>query len=1128
MTLPENEPDPRPDDKNDQARDSQLDSNQKIKKLISANQDESQPGWRPPAQNNNPNASGGWYGEGEPPFNDHAANDKQSTFNLSSLFSNNPTQVILPVSRDNETTIPPQETKPAGIPITRPPERDVNATRVLPVTPATSFKSTDRQDQPFQQPTQRSKPASTQKIRNTQSVGNTNKPAENDRPSSLKTGLGCFLQGFIFCLFSFAIILVVLASITVYQYFSLINNSSFPDVKNLKQHASTFETTKIYDRNGNMLYELLDPNAGRRTYIPLNKISPYLIAATIATEDKEYYNHPGFDPLAITRALWQNYTTGEVVSGASTITQQLARSFLLSSTERNEKTVQRKAKEIVLASEMTRMYSKEEILELYLNENNYGNLSYGIEAAAETYFNTTADKLTLGQAAFLAGLPQAPSVYDINTNRDATLNRQKQVLVLMYQTSQEKSCIYVSTNVEKVCITPEIVIQGAKEIENYQFSLPQNNMSHPHWVNYIRSVLEQQFGTQTIYMSGFSVVTTLDATLQQKAEEVVKNQVQKLADLNVKGGALVAINPATGEILAMVGSPDFNNQDAAGQINMAITPRQPGSSIKPLTYVAAFEKGWTPSTLIWDIPSEFPPSGNPSDPNPPYKPVNYDGRFHGPVLVRDALANSYNIPAVKTLRFVGIYDDPATKEADGFINFASRLGITTLDRKDYGLSLTLGGGDVPLLELTSAYGVFANAGKRVPPISILKIVNFKGETVYENPQAQPQQVVRPEHAYLMSSILSDNHARTPMFGSNSVLHQAFNVAVKTGTTNDFRDNWTIGYTPDLVVGVWVGNPDYTPMRNTTGLTGAAPIWSEFMQFAIQKLTGGNPAPFVRPPGISEKIICGLSGTEPSDGCPTQKSEIFASDQLPLSKGNDFWQKTNIDTWTGNRASPTCSDYMEEKSVLNITDTDARKWIQNTNEGKVWAANIGFKENITFMPEKECSNSDPRPNIYFEALNEGQTITNSPLDIYAIIDATANFKDFNLEYGKGDKPTEWTSLLSGVTTKYQNPDRIYTWNVDKIEPGLYTLRIYLHSTDDGRFAEKDIHLNIAVPTLTVIASPTFTSTPIFTPTPTVASTLTFTPTTTATFPVAASLTPTIIATTPVPTVLPLPTLTPTSH
>ncbi len=355
-------------------------------------------------------------------------------------------------------------------------------------------------------------------------------------------------------------------------------------------------------------------------------------------------------------------------------------------------------------------------------------------------------------------------------------------------------------------------------------------------------MLETEYDSQTIYHSGFTIYTTIDPQLQEKAEKIVKKQIDDLADRHVTDGALVAIQPSTGEILAMVGSADFYNEAISGQINMAVSPRQPGSSIKPLTYVAAFEKGWTPSTLIWDVPSEFPPSGNPDDQRPPYKPVNYDGNFHGPVTVRDALANSFNVPAVKTLNFIGIYDNPATPEKEGFIEFARKLGITTLTRDDYGLSLTLGGGDVSLLEMTGAFGAYANNGVLVPRVAITKIVDYQGKVVFEYKPDPGKQVVRPEHAYLISSILSDREARVPMFGSDPVINLSFTVAVKTGTTNDFRDNWTLGYTPDLAVGVWVGNADYTPMNNTTGLTGAAPIWAQFMEFGISKLTGGNPIP----------------------------------------------------------------------------------------------------------------------------------------------------------------------------------------------------------------------------------------------------------------------------------------------
>ncbi|MBS3751337.1 MAG: transglycosylase domain-containing protein, partial [Anaerolineales bacterium] len=609
-------------------------------------------------------------------------------------------------------------------------------------------------------------------------------------------GLGCFLRMAVISAFVFVILAIVLGSFGMYHYNRVA--SSLPDVDNLREQAAQFETTRILDREGGELYEILDPNAGRRTYVPLEEISPYLVAATIATEDSHFYSHPGYDIFAIARAFWSNLVSDEIVSGASTITQQLTRILLFSPEERTRQTYTRKLREAILAAEITRRYSKDEILELYLNEIYYGNLSYGVEAAAETYFRTSAKKLDLAQASFLAGIPQLPSIYDIYTNRELTLNRHEQVLVSMYQASQEQGCIYVSNNQQGICISAGDAASAAEKIQEYEFKAPQGEMRYPHWVNYVRSLLEDRYEAQTIYRSGFTVHTTLDPTLQDTAQEVVREKIDSLDDRHrVSNGALVAMEPSSGEILAMVGSANFNNEEIEGEINMALRPRQPGSAIKPLTYLASFEEGWTPATLIWDVPSEFPPSGDPNDPRPPYKPVNYDERFHGPVTVRDALANSYNVPAVKTLDFVGIYDDPSTPEEEGLVPFARRMGISTFNRDDYGLSLTLGGGEVTLRELTAAYATMANGGRQIPPVVITKIEDYQGNLVYEHQTPSGEQIIRPEHAFLISSILSDNEARTPAFGPNSVLNLPFQAAAKTGTTNDFRDNWTMGYTPDL-------------------------------------------------------------------------------------------------------------------------------------------------------------------------------------------------------------------------------------------------------------------------------------------------------------------------------------------
>lgn len=914
-------------------------------------------------------------------------------------------------------------------------------------------------------------------------------PPNQSAEFNWRKGLGCFLRIAVLSLFLISLVVLCAGSLVLYQYYSIARE--LPNVQELRLKASQFETTRIYDRNGNVLYEILDPNAGRRTYVTLDKVSPYLVAATIATEDKEFYSHPGFDVLAILRAFLQNYQSGEIVSGASTITQQLARNLLFTSEERSLRTYERKIREAVLAAEITRVYSKDEILELYLNESYYGNLAYGVEAAAQTYFGTSADKLSLSQAAFLAGLPQAPYIYDVYTNPESTLKRQEDVLVLMYEASQEQGCIYVSNNPQRVCMDPVAAATAATELKSYQFNTPDVQLRYPHWVNYIRTLLEAQYDPQTIYRSGFSVYTTLDPGLQEAAQNIISQQVANLADRHATNGALVAIRPTTGEILAMVGSADFYDESISGQVNMAVSPRQPGSAMKPLTYTAAFEKGWTPATLIWDVPSEFTPSGQADDPGPTYIPTNYDEKFHGPVRVRSALANSYNIPAIKTLKYIGIYDDPETPQEDGMVAMARRLGISTLNRPDYGLSLTLGGGEVTLLELTGAYATYANSGRRVPLVAITQILDYQGNLVYQHQPVVGEQVIRPEHAYLISDILSDNRARTPAFGSNSVLYLPFQVAAKTGTTNDFRDNWTLGYTPDVAVGAWVGNADYTPMQNISGVQGAAPVWSEFMQIAVQQLTGGQATPFSRPGGVVEKVICEVSGTEPSQWCPEQSTELFAADQPPLPKDQDLWQKTVVDTWTGFEASDDCSEFTDELFTINVSDTWAKKWIRKEGQGKNWAEEMGFEVPVTFTPSRECRADDPRPILSIKAPEDGETIRSNPLSIFGQAYATSWFDFYELYFGLGAKPVKW-ELLQKKKSPVNDVEELFEWDLKELPAGEVTLRLYMHSKEDTH-AELKVSLNLQVPTPT----PTPTNTPTPTPTPTNTPTPTLTPTPTNT-------------------------------
>ncbi|MGQ9625906.1 MAG: penicillin-binding protein 1C, partial [Anaerolineae bacterium] len=689
----------------------------------------------------------------------------------------------------------------------------------------------------------------------------------------------------------FAALFACFIAAIVLVYVSLA--ASLPEPQELLSRSSPFRSTRIYDRSGNLLYEILDPHGGRRIVMRLPQISPYLRQATIATEDKNFYRHSGVDPFSLARAVWQNLNAGEVVSGGSTIPQQLARLVFLSPEERMQRTIWRKVKEAFLAAEITRRYSKEALLEIYLNEIYYGNLAYGIEAAAQTYFGKRALDLTLAEAALLAGLPQSPSFYDPFTRPEAAKKRQKVVLNLM---------------VREGYISPAEA-QSAWE-EELSYAPFRAEVRAPHFTGYVRQLLEEKYGSDVLYRSGFQVYTTLDLRMQAIAERVVREELTALAGKHVTNAALVALRPDTGEILAMVGSADFFNTAIGGQVNVALRPRQPGSAIKPITYLAAFEKGWTPATLIMDVETDFPDGAN-----PPYKPVNYDGRFHGPVLVRTALGSSYNVPAVKTLQFVGL---PAMLE------MAHRLGIRSLNRPDYGLSLTLGGGEVTLLELTSAYAVLANGGRRVPPVAVLRLEDGSGHVIEEYRPPPGEQVISAQHAYLITDILADNEARTPAFGPNSVLRLSRPAAVKTGTTTDFRDAWTVGYTSGLVAGVWVGNSDNSPMQNVPGSRGAAPIWHNFMEEA---LAGTSPHNFPRPPGIETIEICADSGTRPSPACPHRKMEIFAAGQGPFGPERDLHQFVKIDRSTGQLATLSCPPELVEERYYIVFPPEYRRWAE---------------------------------------------------------------------------------------------------------------------------------------------------------------------------------------------------------
>ncbi|HET6314652.1 MAG TPA: PBP1A family penicillin-binding protein, partial [Chloroflexia bacterium] len=638
-----------------------------------------------------------------------------------------------------------------------------------------------------------------------------------------------------------------------------------PSVDNVHAGGIQFETSRIFDRYGNLLYELYDTEMGKRTYVNIERMPQDLINATIAVEDSSFQENNGVDPLGIIRAAYINYTN-QGTSGGSTITQQVVRRILLP--EKDEKTLLRKLREAILAVRMTEKYPKEKILEIYMNEIYYGSLSYGVAAAADTYWGRQVKDLSLAQAAMLAGLPQAPGEYDLNVNFDLAKLRQKIVLDLM--------------------VKNEFVTQEQADLAYAEDIRPRPLPAHvaadaPHFVEYARQMLIEKYGVEVALRGGLRVVTTIDLEWQAEAEKIAAQQIQNLRRQGASNAGLVAINPRTGEILAMVGSVDYSNP-VYGQVNVATSLRQPGSSFKPITYAAALERGdYNPYTILPDLPVKYANGTSMA-----YIPRNYDGRFHGPVTMKAALANSFNIPAVKVLEDVGM---PAV------LDLAHRMGITTLnDPERYGLSLTLGGGEVRLVDMTAAFATFANYGYRVPATPFLKVVDGDGKVLEEVDLERPvgEQVLNPGVAFQISSMLSDNQARTPIFGANSPLHiPGIEAAVKTGTTDDSKDAWTMGYTPALAVGVWVGNNDGRRMGNVAGAIGAAPIWHNFIKkvYSDPKLKARLYAPgrdsveehFAPAPGMIRAAVCAVSGKAPTSACTHLRHEYVTPENLPTEE-----------------------------------------------------------------------------------------------------------------------------------------------------------------------------------------------------------------------------------------------------
>lgn len=729
-------------------------------------------------------------------------------------------------------------------------------------------------------------------------------------------------------------------------------------------------STVFYDKDGKILYEMYkDKN---RLPVAGADIGDYVKKATVAVEDKNFYSHKGISETGIIRAFLST-ALGRGVQGGSTITQQLIKNVLLDAS----RTPSRKIKEAILAMETERRYTKDQILEMYLNEAPYGGSFYGIGTAARSYFGKEPKDLTLVESAILAGLPQNPTIYSpfIGKN-NLWKGRAKEVLRRMREDG------YITKTQEA---------DAVKNVDKVVFTEPKTPIGAPHFVFYIKDQIEKEFGSKLIEQ-GVKIKTTLSVDAQKTAETVVKEEIGKLKDYSVGNGAAVVLDSQTGEVLAMVGSYDYND-DKYGKFNAALGLRQPGSAMKPITYTAAFEKGYTPATILMDVKTVFPQQGQED-----YIPVNYDGKFRGPVQIRFALGNSLNVPAVKMVAMVGVRD---------FLQKASDMGLDTFAPTDenlrrFGLSITLGGGETTLLNLTQAFTVFANGGTRRDISAVTEISDYKGKILYKKTRPNEKKVLSPEISFLISHILSDNNARMDEFGPNSYLViPGKTVAVKTGTTDDKRDNWAMGYTKSITVGVWVGNNDNSPMNQkiASGETGASPIWHRIMQELLKK----NPDGIIdKPDKVKAVQIDPVLGGLPKDSSST-RTEYFIEGTEPKDT-SPYYKKLRISKANGKIANDVevRQGQYDEKDFIVFTENDP----VSTDGKNRWqeAINAWAKDQSDSKYHYPTETSDASSDIVAASIKspgDRETVTNNNVEIKAKIASLSPIKKVEI-YVNGNK------------------------------------------------------------------------------------------------------------------------------
>lgn len=795
-------------------------------------------------------------------------------------------------------------------------------------------------------------------------------------------------------------------------------------------------STVILDRTGETVYDIYENQ--NRIPVKFEDIPKALKDATIAVEDKDFYKHKGLSTTGLVRAI-VNIFVFRNLQGGSTLTQQLVKNALLS----QEQTLPRKMKEAVLAIQIERKYSKDEILQMYLNEIPYGGTAAGVEAAASYYFDKHVKELTVPESVILAGLPQAPSLYSpFGKDPKAYIARTLHVLRRMREDGY---------------ITPQQELDLKKQIEQVKFVSGDINLNAPHFVSYVKELLVEKFGQKTVDAGGLRVTTTLDLKLQEQAQKIVKEEIDKVKNLKVSNGAAVVIDPKTGEILAMVGSKDYMATESGGFKFNVVTQglRQPGSTMKPFSYAAALKKGYTASTTLLDVDTKYP-SGDVTKPE--YNPKNYDGKYRGPVQLRFALGNSINVIAVKVLALVGVKD---------VLRLATDMGISTLAPTDdnikrFGLSLTLGGGEVTLLDITSAFGAFGTGGLRQEPIALLKVEDTKGKVLFEHKAVQSKRVLSADVAFIVSNILSDNNARKEVFGEKSYLViPGKTVAVKTGTTDDKRDNWTIGYSPSIVVGVWVGNNDNSPMNPAlaSGVTGAAPIWNRIIR---ETLIEKKDEPFTKPDNVIEMEIDSYAGgTVVGDA---RRKEFFIKGTEPNGSATCY-QNIKISKHDGNKLANIVEilkgeyetkQYVVWKEQDPVSGDGKNRWQDGIN---AWIAGQG---DWKFHPPTETYSGGDALALSIKEPSNGQTINDTNVKI--TVKATSTNGISKIE------------IFAGGTTRTVNSDT-FSDTISMSEGSYQSIRA--KATDSkGNTTESEIHIGVnqafatptPIPTVTPVPTP----------------------------------------------------------